>query len=43
MLSDNLKFGFDFVLNIKLLWLVIDKGKVEMMVLRNVVVNEMLC
>lgn len=43
MLSDNLKFGFDFVLNVKLQWLVIDKDKVEMMVLRNVVVNEMLC
>ncbi|EOB7747014.1 3-(L-alanin-3-ylcarbamoyl)-2-[(2-aminoethylcarbamoyl)methyl]-2-hydroxypropanoate synthase SbnF [Staphylococcus aureus] len=41
-LSDNLKFGPDFVPNIKLQWLAIDKGKVETTVSRNVVVNEML-
>ncbi len=41
-LSDNLKFGPDFVPNIKLQWLAIDKDKVETTVSRNVVVNEML-
>lgn len=41
-LSDNLKFGPDFVPNVKLQWLAIDKDKVETTVSRNVVVNEML-
>ncbi len=41
-MSDNLKFGPDFVPNVKLQWLAIDKDKVETTVSRNVVVNEML-
>ncbi|MGT0197634.1 IucA/IucC family protein [Staphylococcus aureus] len=42
LVSDKLKFGIDFVPNVKLQWLAIDKDKVETTVSRNVVVNEML-